>query len=80
MLDIECKKVSYAFCREVRLIEQIVSLNIRSSNGKMFVVSPSGRIGCSYNAIRALCYLCQKKDFLVSKSDLEDYVWQGGVV
>ncbi|MDC5721829.1 winged helix-turn-helix domain-containing protein [Vibrio europaeus] len=80
MYDIECRKISCAFCREVQAIEHVLGISVRSCEGKLFIVLGEKRMGCSQNAVRALCYFCQKKDYLVSKSDIEAYVWQGGVV
>ncbi|NOI60741.1 winged helix-turn-helix domain-containing protein [Vibrio coralliilyticus] len=80
MLAVECTKISCAFCREIRLIEQVLGIQIRSTNGKMSVVQGNRHIGCSLNAVRAMCYFCKMQDCLVTKAEIEDYVWQGGIV
>ncbi|TFH89432.1 winged helix-turn-helix domain-containing protein [Vibrio ouci] len=82
MVNIECNRFSCAFCNEAHIIKRMLNVSVKSSKGKMFILTTDGRgqIGCSQNAIRALCYLCQNKDTLVSKSDIEEFVWQGGIV
>ncbi|MDE3898309.1 MULTISPECIES: winged helix-turn-helix domain-containing protein [Vibrio] len=80
MSAVECTKISCAFCREIRLIEQVLGIQIRSTNGKMSVVQGNRHIGCSLNAVRAMCYFCKMQDCLVTKAEIEDYVWQGGIV
>ncbi|TFH89701.1 CadC family transcriptional regulator [Vibrio ouci] len=79
---IECKKISCVFCKEIRHIEQVLKVSVRSSNGKMYIMDPhgKGKVGCSHNAIRGLCYLSQSVDVLVTKADLEQFIWQGGIV
>lgn len=80
MTAVECTKISCAFCREIRLIEHVLGIQIRSTNGKMSIVKDNRRIGCSLNAVRAMCYFCKMQDCLVTKSEIEDYVWQSGIV
>ncbi|TFH89439.1 CadC family transcriptional regulator [Vibrio ouci] len=82
MSNIECNKISCAFCNEAHIIERKLNVSVKLSNGKFYILTSDeqGKTGCSQNAVRALCYLCQNMDTLVSKSDLEDFIWQGGGV
>lgn len=80
MTAVECTKISCAFCRDICLIEEVLGIQIRSSKGKLSIVKDNQRIGCSLNAVRAMCYFCKMQDCLVTTSEIEDYVWQGRIV
>ncbi|USD43185.1 winged helix-turn-helix domain-containing protein [Vibrio sp. SCSIO 43135] len=78
----DCPEIPCFLCNILQKIPQWLELNtpyerFEVIEGKVYLHTQSGSFLCGNNIVRALCYLSQNKDIVISRDELETHIWQG---